>query len=382
MSNDLAASLHEVRIADARARIEFDPRVQPIRAEAGAPAAPKLSEMKPIPWPSHEAPVPATAMPDGESLPQADVLIVTWTTAEVITLSQILTPGFEGYRPRSGDEKPGITYWQKYVKNYAQLSGHMKRSAPAVFDYQRLGTYWTATVGHTSVTLFKSDSHLSQDGPVDLQLSPNRAVWKQVLADVRPKWVITTGTGGGIGRGSDLGDVVISRFIALKHAHESQPAPGATFVCPQEAPSKAAGDLVPLLSANADALAPVRGQAGVPRLEPATGQGNGVLTTAGFGFDDSANTDLLEGNGLVCDMGDAMLGSVCQEMGDGAPSYVSVRNVSDPQIASPHPPPLSKEELKAEHTEAGGIYDRWGGWTTVSSAIACWSIAAAAATRV
>ena len=72
-----------------------------------------------------------------------------------------------------------------------------------------------------------------------------------------------------------------------------------------------------------------------------------------------------------------MLGSVCQALGDAAPQYVSLRNVSDPQIKSPHQPPLSEAELKTEHTQAGTIYATWGGWTTVTSAIGCWSVAAA-----
>jgi hypothetical protein len=352
-----AERLHQERVAAARARIEFDPRsteAQAIAPEIGEEGPPSVDDMTPIPWPAGEKPVPATAMPDGESLPEADVLIVTWTTAEAISLSQVLTPGYAGYRPVH--EKPGVTYWEKYVKNYDRLSRRMKRSAPAVHDYQRLGTYWTATVRDTRLTLFKSDSHLSQDGEIDLQRSPNRAVWEQVLQDVKPRWVITTDTGGGIGANAQLGDAVASRFVAFKHAHEDQPSPEDTFSCPQLAPTRTAAELAPLLAANEPRLAAVREGAGSLSIHSATDQATGVLTTAGFGFDDSANTDRLEGNGAICDMGDAVLGSICQAWGDRAPNYVSIRNVSDPQITSPHQPPLSEAELKTEHGQAGKIY--------------------------
>ena len=87
----------------------------------------------------------------------------------------------------------------------------MRAGCPAR-QYGRLGTYWTTPRSATSaVTLFKSDSHMSQDGP---KLA-NALVWKQIIEDSRPKLVITTGTGGGIGTEVEVGDVIVSRFITF-----------------------------------------------------------------------------------------------------------------------------------------------------------------------
>jgi nucleoside phosphorylase len=47
---------------------------------------------------------------------------------------------------------------------------------------------------------------MSQDGP---QL-PNIDVWEQIISEVQPKLVITTGTAGGIGTQFEVGDVVVS----------------------------------------------------------------------------------------------------------------------------------------------------------------------------
>jgi hypothetical protein len=71
-------------------------------------------------------------------------------------------------------------------------------------------------------------------------------------------------------------------------------------------------------------------------------------------------------------MGDAVLGLACQRLGSSAPSYVCVRNVSDPQIDS------AGVTLAEEKQTAGDIYKAYGLWSTVCSAITCWAIVASA----
>jgi len=84
----------------------------------------------------------------------------------------------------------------------------MRPTCPARLA-KRLGAYWTTTVGGKSVVVFKSDSHMSQDGPK----LPNRDVWKQIISEVQPQLVITTGTGGGIGKQFEVGDVIVSPVV-------------------------------------------------------------------------------------------------------------------------------------------------------------------------
>ena len=59
------------------------------------------------------------------------------------------------------------------------------------------------------MVVFKSDSHMSQDGPK----LPNIDVWRQIIAEVSPSLVITTGTAGGIGKEFEVGDVIVSPIV-------------------------------------------------------------------------------------------------------------------------------------------------------------------------
>jgi nucleoside phosphorylase len=311
-----------------------------------------LSHFVPIPWPAHLAPRPGSR-PVGESLPTADVLIVTWTMDEGHALSRVLTPGFDSEAD-----------WKPYTKNFDEISKTMVPDCPAR-QLGRLGTYWTTEINSHPVTLFKSDSHMSQDGP---KLA-NAVVWRQIIQDCAPKWVITTGTGGGIGPQFEVGDVVVSRFVTFDCTKEFAKLNGETFSCPTSAPSGEFTTAQSLFGAN-DHLLP-EGNTRPPRIVSAVSHETGILTTDFFGFDNTADTDGLQGNGDLCEMGDAVLGMVCKELGDSAPEYVIVRNVSDPQIDSTG---LSIEQ----QTElASRIYQGYGLWSTVCSAIVCWAIVAA-----
>jgi hypothetical protein len=352
----------------ARQRIDFDSQAQEVLARhAGWPEAPPtLRAYVPVQWPSGLEPQPATQAPEGESLPEADVLIVTWTTEEGRALAHVLTPGCESHPPtKSSPAEPGMRYWKEYKKNYAALTAHMSPGAPAR-GLGRLGTYWTATIAGKQVTLFKSDSHMSQDGPEDLQRTPNRLVWKQIIEDCKPKWVITTGTAGGIGTSCEVGDVVATRFVAFDSGHPPKhPAAFEPFACPVDASTQHFGAAHALFAANGQFLP--KSNKREPKILHGKTQHSGVITTRGFQYDDSANSFELQGHGDVCEMGDAVLAYVCKELGAQAPKYAMVRNVSDPQIDSTEP------EAPAL---ANYIYEHFGRWSTVCSAIVCWAIVA------
>ena len=103
----------------------------------------------------------------------------------------------------------------------------MRSGCPAL-EVKRLGAYWTTTNGKKSVVIFKSDSHMSQDGPE----LPNIEVWRQIIDEVRPSLVITTGTAGGIGKDCEVGDVVVSpivRFYCISKC-KAQPFAQAHYV--------------------------------------------------------------------------------------------------------------------------------------------------------
>jgi nucleoside phosphorylase len=350
----------------ARQRIEFDGQ-SPQAAERNAawPAPPPtLAAYVPIDWPAGLAPQPATEPPAGESLPPCDVLIVTWTVEEGRALARVLTPGCESIPPtKSEPAQPGLTYWKPYTRNYDQIAAQMDPGAPAR-QKGRLGTYWTTEIAGRRVTLFKSDSHMSQDGPDVLATTPNRLVWRQIIEDCKPRWVITTGTAGGIGARMEVGDVVVSRFVTFDAG--GHPPALEPFDCPQSAPSADFDTAHGLFAANAAHLPRTNDRP--PRIVHGKSHRSGVVTTRGFQYDDTADTFELKGKGDACEMGDAVLAYVCKEMGSDAPAYAIVRNVSDPEIDSsdPEAPAL-----------ANYIYAHFGRWSSVCSAIVCWAIVAA-----
>jgi nucleoside phosphorylase len=314
-------------------------------------AAIGLSHFKPIPWPPKLAPQ-VGLLPRGQSLPRADVLIVTWTMDEGHALSQVLTPG--------EDSKTG---WKPYTKNFNEIAKSMVPGCPAR-QLDRLGTYWTCTIGGRAVTLFKSDSHMSQDGP-DL---PNAKVWKQIIADSQPAWVITTGTGGGIGPSFEVGDVIVSRFVTFDCRDQFKSLNGQTYSCGTEAPKSRHHEAESLFSANAGMLPKTNSRS--PKIVTSTSAPRGIVTTDFFGFDNTDDTYQLQNKGDLSEMGDAVLGMVCKELGEAAPHYVIVRNVSDPQIDS------AGQTLAQQKALAGSIYQAYGLWSTICSAIVCWSIVA------
>ena len=337
--------------------IEFDseaPSAAPYRESMeGVAESTGLGSFVDIDWPDSLAPTPsAPAAGAGLALPQADVLIVTWTMDEGHALSRVLTPGAD-----SRDD------WRPYTKNYDAIAADMRVGCPAR-NYHRLGTYWCTTIGDTSVTLFKSDSHMSQDGPA----LPNAKVWQQVISDVSPKWIITTGTGGGIGARAQVGDVVLSRFVGFDCQREFKDLNGKKYSCAVHAPLEHLPTARSLFAANAGFLPPDNSRR--PTTDTAQSSNRGILTTDFFGFDNSANTYGLQGKGDLSEMGDAVLGMVCAEAGDAAPNYVAVRNVSDPQISA------NGMTLPQQAQVAAEIYKTYGRWSTVCSAIVCWGIVA------
>ena len=92
-----------------------------------------------------------------------------------------------------------------------------------------------------------------------------------------------------------------------------------------------------------------------------------IVTTDFFGFDTSDNHYKLQGLGDCSEMGDAILGLVASEMGDAAPAWLAIRNVSDPQIKA------DGLTLKQQAALAAHIYKGFGRWSSVCSAITCWA---------
>jgi len=337
--------------------IDFDSEAPAGREFFAFSTATGLSRFTDIPWPAGLAPKtgPAPGGSTSSPLPRADVLVVTWTVDEGHALSRVLTPG-----------KDSRNDYRSYTHNFAAISKKMRAGCPAR-EAGRLGAYWTTTIGKKKVVVFKSDSHMSQDGP---QL-PNEDVWKQIITEVQPELVLTTGTAGGIGKDFEVGDVIVSPIVRFDctskfkrepfhDAHfSSDPAVGANFAMAKT-----------LFRANSGQLPKDNARAPkIVRVSP-NDLASSVVTTDFFGFDTSDDHFHLQGLGDVSEMGDAVLGLVVSQMQKNVPRWLAVRNVSDPQIKA-------EGTLKDQEKLAAQIYKGFGRWSSVCSAIVCWALIAA-----
>jgi Phosphorylase superfamily len=342
--------------------IDFDSQAPEGMAFLAFTTATGLSRFTDIPWPKGLAPTTGPK-PGGTGkgpLPRADVLVVTWTVDEGHALSRVLTPG-----------KDSRNDYVSYTHNYASISKRMRKGAPALIA-KRLGAYWTTTIGGKKVVVFKSDSHLSQDTrklPAKNGTLPNEDVWKQIITEVRPKLVITTGTAGGIGRQCQVGDVVVSPIVRFdcKQWLKAEPYHDADYTAGSPR-AKYLARARTLFKANGGQLPKDNPRA--PKIVRSKAPAASVLTTDFFGFDTSDDRYGLQGLGSVSEMGDAVLGLVMSRLGSGAPRWVAVRNVSDPQIKA-------EGTLREQAHLAGLIYKGFGRWSSICSAIVCWALIAA-----
>jgi nucleoside phosphorylase len=360
-----AAARREARLDDIqRDIIDFDSEGPEGAAFLAFTKATGLSRFVDIPWPKGLAPTPATRAPVGgaKPLPRADVLIVTWTVDEGHALSRVLTPGKD-----SRDD------YVPYTHNFARLSRQMTKGSPAV-KAKRLGAFWTTTIAGKKAVVFKSESHLSQDTNRHFPANgilPNAELWKQIIGEVRPKLVLTTGTAGGIGKDSEVGDVVVSPIVRFDSTSWLKKAPFATtHYASQAAHTKFFSQANDLFKANAAQLPPDNKRPPAIIVAAPTDLSSSVVTTDIFGFDTTDNHFKLQGLGDACEMGDAVLGMVAKSLEDAAPPWLAIRNVSDPEIAA-------EGTIKQQAQVAATIYKAYGRWSTVCSAIVCWAAVAA-----
>ena len=348
----------------ARHIIEFDPRdsgsyefaAEPGTADAQGLAAALSPD--PIPWPTGLAPTPTRptkAPTDTSPLPKADVLVVTYTVAEGYALADTLTPGW------------GTTSWAPYRNGWPELKKNVKAGAPSL-ERDRAGLWATLTIGSTTVVVVKSDLHPSTDGAK----LPIRALWAQIIDQVKPALVITTGTAGGIGAETLLGDVIISGHVrwdaTMDFAKDTwaHTAYTSTTAIDSKQFAEAQTKLIPVNAAHLPAATRT------PKIVHDTKtRAMSVISTDFFAFDDAKDSyglRIYQADAHAVEMDDAALGLACTDLAD-PPAWLSVRNASDPQ--------MNGNSVADEKKQAAAIYEKYGYWTSIGSAITCWALIAA-----
>lgn len=310
-----------------------------------------------IDFPEGFAPTPVEDLKPavGTAMPTADVLVITYTTAEREALADVLTPGVQR------------TSWVPYTKNWFQFETQLTGRSPAR-ESKCLAQYWVTVINGKTVVVVGCDLHLATDG----KTLPVAQLVKQMVGDVQPSVVITTGTAGGVGATEVLGDVVYSWHVKANMA-KSQFAdePWAQRLFPatygwadRGYTDLAFSTLIP--AAIGDNLKP----SGYASRMPQAIWGKDVETVGYFAFADTADSYGVvanDSNAGVEEMDDVAVALALSQLED-APQFISIRNASDPQMGG--------GSLAAQKKQAGEIYSKYGYWTTVCSALACWGLIA------
>lgn len=343
-------------------------------------------------------PRPLTLKPTPEApLPKADVLVITWTVAEQNALADVFTPGIS----RNG--------WYRYRKNFDTVFSPLIRdggaSKPPSRTANRLGSWFPVTVGDSKVIVFKSELHLNQDGiwldengkespsKTGFATLPVKELFRQLIAEARPDLVITVGTAGGVYREHGLGDVIVTRGAKFRLSDEfkKEPFNNKIYKSNWQIPTKYFETVTELMASFKNNLkepafttpttrfdsviepvqawentAEIRldGTGGMPEFHP-------IITTDFFEFGTSSNK--MEEEGSAVEMGDAVLGMVCDEM-QNPPNWLVIRNLSDPQINGDLP--TRPAILNMQTHWAVWYYEKYGYWTSVNSALTTWGVIA------
>jgi hypothetical protein len=343
--------------------LNYDPERPAERFQASglAAATAELSDRlpHPVPWP-HSAPTatPLDPVPkESDSLERFegyDAVVMTWTAAEAAALAALFTPN---HLPSQWYEyRHGVDQYSPLVTG-ARAPFNDKR-AEMVRYYHSLGLYFPCQIGKSKVLLIKSGLHLDYDGPA----IPLKRLVTEIVDTIKPKIFITTGTGGGIGKGTALGDVAVGtqvHFLCTSQ-FKGETWHDAKYATAPVSSGALAAITPELLRVNASRLP----RSPTPKIWH--GADGTIVTTDFFGFDDSTDHFKLQGQGRVCEMGDSMVGQALKAFPNI--TWYAIRNASDPQIPNP------SKDMTAANKEAGEIYTQYGPFTTAGSAIATWAV--------
>lgn len=319
---------------------------------------PANREIKSIPFPSGLAPEwVAVNAKDTDPLPHANVVIMTFTSAEKYALADALTPGHH------------YTTWQPYTEHWDEYEPHLTGRSPAR-EAKNLGSYALVTIGKTRALLIGSELHPSTD---DVTM-PLRKLWRQIIMETGCTTAISTGTAGGVGPDVVEGDVLITASVQLNYTKLFKDEPfaherfvgGEAYELTQGLTHRLLEAQDKLIPVNAGKLAPVATRLPVIRSGgydcqsvdyfafAAPGDPYGILTA-----DPSTGMEEMDEGALVL---------ACQDLGDKAPVWLSIRCASDPEVKA--------GTLKQEKAEAERIYEHDGYTAAIGSILACWATVA------
>jgi hypothetical protein len=355
-------------------------------------------------WPAGFAPTASSFQnhPAGKPITTAvgqsvDVLVILYTDPETSALLEVFT-GDSSWTPVRKKA------WNAYGHNFAEIKPKIEgidgndALKAGYFGYLSL-----MTIGASKVALYKTELHPKANGP---QL-PFIPVIAQLVGELSPKLVISTGTAGAVGSKLNCGDVTITNAARFhcRQTYAGYPKINSLTASHGQITNSATvkGAYVEYAAANFTKLSLpglqqcyakigtqsqysflkkntaacsiyVQGANPVPGPEPMD-----IVSADYLTVDDSNDSEGLEQLGIMNDTDDAFAFYAIDTLpAAGRAKWLSVRNASEPQIvAAPFPPGTSQtvivDTLKGI---AGAIYGVYQYCTTLNSAFACWGVIA------
>ena len=367
-----------------------------------------LFDLGAIPWPDQLGPTPLAlgSYEPGQEITgpvdfKADVLIILYTDVETRAFLDVFT----GDNDWSASRK---ATWSLYGHNFSSLKGEIEEINDS--DALKAGFFGylnAVAVGDQKVVIFKTELHAKVNGD-KLPIIP---VIQQLATELQPSLVLSTGSAAGAGSVLNCGDVAVTstaRFHVRTHyptfpqinsLSQSRTALTNTVAIPDKYLQYAASHLtkltLPSLARCYDQFADradfsfLRKNDDPPSIyatdiNPVPGPEPMAIVTADFlTVDDNTDAEGLQALGVVDDNDDAYTFFAIDQMAaDRRPRWLSVRNVSDPQVvASPFPPGTTSAQVAKQLAKLGGaIFGVYEYVTTINSAFACWAIVAGNAT--
>ena len=294
--------------------------------------------------------------------------------------------------------------WCAYAHNFSKFKGLIRDvNANPTLAGGAFGHLTAMKVAGKNVVLYKTELHPKQDGN-GLPFVP---VMTQLISELAPGLVITTGTAGAIGSRINCGDVAICTAGRL-HCQVKYPAyPDIATMTADQAELTNSVQLdpqyvqyaathltqlsLPGLELCYERLQAIPGYSFVKKntlpgsiyltgTNPVPGPQPMDIVSADFmTTDDTSNSEGLQMLGIMNDTDDAFLMyAISQIPAAKRPQWISVRNASEPQVVhSPFPASTPPAEIvKILKNIAGTIYGIYQYCTTLNSAFACWGVIA------
>jgi len=373
-------------------------------AASATSESPVIVDLGTIAWPANLKPAAATlggSYQPGVKIAQplhadADVLVLLYTDQETSALLDVFTHNKSWTPTRKAT-------WYPYSYNFDALSSSIEGERDTALKDGIFGYLSVMTIGTKRVVLYKSELHPKTNGTK----LPFVSVVKQLVGDLAPKWVISTGTAGAIGSTLRCGDVAITssaRFHVQKHyagfpdintMSEGGTAFSNSVTINSQYLTYAQTNFTKLSEpgltqcynklANRDGYGFLKKNTNSPKIyvttsSPVPGpQPMDIVSADYLTVADDADVEGLQHSGVMNDTDDAFAFYAIDKLpASKRPKWLSIRNASEPQIDGGTFPAGATQHQKIEQIKglAGAIYGVYQYCTTLNSALACWGVIA------